>query len=68
MSLTSTGTDWPILPLPPVFLSEDDSDDGDGDGGGGGGGGGRRRRDQLEGGTSKKIKIGMSESKALRET
>ena len=55
-----------MLPLPPVFLSEDDSDDGDGDGGGGGGG--RRRRDQLEGGTSKKTKIGMSESKALRET
>ena len=46
------------------FLSEDDSDDGDGDVAGVGG---QRRRDQLEGGTSKKTKIGMSESKALRE-
>ena len=47
------------------IISEDDSDDGDGDGASGG-----RRGKQLEagGGTSKKTKIGMSESKALRET
>ena len=47
------------------IISEDDSDDGDGDGASGG-----RRGKQLESGegTSKKTKIGMSESKALRET